>query len=403
MSALHRYQSKRIVLGVTAAGSLRLMKGLPDFLVSKGWDVHVVCSDPPEGLSTSWSLHGIPMERLPSPARDLLSLGRWTLLLMRLRPDLVVVGTPKAGLLGTIAATLTLRPNRIYMLRGLRLSTARGSSRTMLWAFEKMTMLLATRIQAISVSLVWESVALGLAPATKFVVLGSGSSNGVDIPPDEELLVERTKRRNEVGLPNRPVVGYVGRLTADKGIDVLLEAYKRLRGRVSATLLIVGHEEPPGYLAGALASAGLDESDVHWVGPVADPSPYYFAMDVLCLPTKREGFGNVIIEAAAHGTPQIASAVTGCVDAVEDGVTGHLVPPDDVGAWVNALQEMLLNESYRARLGSAGRARVQREFTRRRLWDLIDAFYEGELSHRRRLACFMGANAKYTGFSQRRV
>ena len=118
----------RIVLGVTVDLSLRLMAGFPQYLAERGWDVHVVSSpgarlDALAGVD-GVTVHALTMAREPSPVSDLRSLIAWMRLLRRLRPDVVSVGTPKAGLLGGIAARLTRVPGRVYMLRGLRLETS---------------------------------------------------------------------------------------------------------------------------------------------------------------------------------------------------------------------------------------------------------------------------------------
>lgn len=364
-----------IVLAVTSAQSLRLMDGFPAYLTTRGWDVHVVCSDPPATPTPGWVAHSIPMRRDPSPLRDLLALVRWVRLLSIIRPDIVVAGTPKAGLLGTLAAYVTLRPRRVYMLRGLRLSTVRGGQRVVLYILEKLVMAAATQVHAISASLAREVIELGLVRPAKITVLGAGSSNGVVIPAAEELQASKDEHREILGLPKVPTIGYVGRLNPDKGVDVLLEAMGILQDPAEKQLLIIGGEESPGYLRTLLASSSVNPEDVRWVGSIPDPGKYYPAMDVLCLPTKREGFGNVIIEAASYGVPSIASEVTGCVDAVLDGVTGHLVPPNDAKALATALGAALINREGSRQMGIAGRRRVIENFTREHVWKLTEAYY----------------------------
>lgn len=368
-----------IVLGVTSAQSLRLMQGFPDYLVACGWEVHVVCSDPPTVQPSDWALHSVPMRRDPSPLRDLYGLLHWIIMLLKLRPDIVVSGTPKAGLLGTLAARVTRCPTRIYMLRGLRLSTVRGTKRRVLHALEKVVMSSATQVHAISASLAREAVSLGLTAPDNVTVLGSGSSNGVAIPPLEETEVSQEARREQLGLPQGPTIGYVGRIHPDKGVEVLLEAMNLIDGVSNSQLLIVGGEDSPGYMESLLYSSKVDRKRVHWVGNVTDPSQYYRAMDVLCLPTMREGFGNVIMEAAAHGVPAIASRVTGCVDAVVDGVTGHLFPPEDPHSLARILESALTRANDWAALGAAAKSRAEVEFDRHKVWHLTEEFYRLQL------------------------
>lgn len=370
---------RSIVIGVTSAQSLRLLEGFPAYLVSQGWDVHVVCSNPPVSPRAEWSLHSIPMRREPSPLHDVVSLARWIFLLCKLRPTVVSVGTPKAGLLGSLAAWITRRPRRIYMLRGLRLTTTRGAKRLLLHCTERLAMGSATQVQAISHSLLRETTSLGLVAPTKITVLGSGSSNGVAIPTDEHISLDKLEKRRELSIPDMPTIGYVGRLTPDKGVGVLLEALKLMDIAQETQLLLIGPEEEAGYLDSLLMQDDFDQLHINWIGSVPEPARYYPAMDVLCLPTMREGFGNVIIEAAAYGIPSIASRVTGCVDAVVDGVTGVLVAPSDPSALASALDHVLSDPPLLSHLGAQARTRVKREFRREHIWELTERFYQEQL------------------------
>ena len=199
-----RKTEKRIVLTVTSAQSLRLMAGFPDYLSRQGWDVHVVSGDPPATSPGGWTAHVLPMRREPAPLLDLISLARWIKLLFLLRPALVVAGTPKAGLLGMLGAWATRTPRRVYLLRGLRLSTESGPRRRLLEVLERLAIMAATEVQSVSHSLREEVVELGLAPAQKVTVVAKGSSNGVVIPPADEADVPAADRRAELGLPERP-------------------------------------------------------------------------------------------------------------------------------------------------------------------------------------------------------
>lgn len=355
----------RIVIAVTDPKSLRLLTGLPRLLSDTGWDVHLVLGSPADA-PPGCTVHVVPMTRTPSPWADLRSLVRWVRLLRRLRPGLVLAGTPKAGLLCTVAAAAVRVPERIYHLRGLRLETAAGAAGSLYTWLEKLAMRASTHVLAVSPSLVSKCIELGLAPRAKLDVLGAGSSNGVDLevyaPPSAE---QRAAARDALDVPtDRPVVLYVGRMTPDKGLDNLAEAARFLSDGPEYSVVLVGDDERPGYAADIeqrLTATGVPT--MHVAG-VSEPLPYYHAADVLCLPSLREGFPNVVLEAAACGLPVVTTDATGCRDAVQPEVTGWLSVAGDPVSLSEALLGALEDGGRRAGFGSAGRRWVESEFSR---------------------------------------
>lgn len=371
----------RVVLAVTSAQSLKLMTGFPEYLSSKGWDVHVVASSVPntpfpEGVT----FQCLPMKREPSLLHDLASLTAWIRLLVRLRPNLVVAGTPKAGLLGMVSAFVTGVPTRIYLLRGLRLTTESGLRRRMLWLFEWICSSASTRVQAVSSSLRDEYIEHRLCEPEKVVVLGAGSSNGVEIVDAGDLQGSATVTRDSARLEvDTPVVGFVGRLARDKGLLTLLSAVRQLRDSgVSAQILLVGPEEPHGSLGESLRVSRLEPDAVTWVGAVPDARPYYPTMDVLCLPTRREGFPNVVLEAAVQGVPAVVSEVTGAVDSVIDRETGWLFSADDTCDLAARLREVLEDADLRLAAGRKARERVTMHYDRTVVWARTERFFRRE-------------------------
>ena len=166
----------------------------------------------------------VPMQRGIAPFSDIISFFRLCRLIGRLRPQLVEFSTPKAGLLGTLAARLHRVPGRVYMLRGLKLERTAGFKRLLLLATERLAAACAHSILCNSESLRAEALSLRIAPAKKLSVLGHGSSNGVDIEsfaPGPSTLRERLEIP-----PKATVMGFVGRLTRDKGVP---ELYRGLR------------------------------------------------------------------------------------------------------------------------------------------------------------------------------
>lgn len=374
---------KTIVLATTVDVSLTLLKGYPAFLVSRGWDVHIVSSGGARltalGELDGVTVHVIPMRRAPAPLADAAALLAWVRLLRRLRPTAVSLGTPKASLLGLIAARICRVPVRQYVLRGLRLQTTTGILRTVLRLSERMAMAMATDIVAISDSLRVEAVDLKLNGRTPIDVVGAGSSNGIDLvqfdanrfdSADSEKLVA------SVGLrPGAPTIGFVGRLTRDKGIDTLLEAVELLRtDGLPADLLLVGgydDQDAETWIQGAR------ERGVHVtvVDHVADPAPYIALFDVACIPSLREGFCNAAAEASAMAVAVVGTRVTGLVDSIRDGETGLLSEPGNAAALAANLSALLNDADRATQLGRAGEVFVRDNFDR----TVVQGLYEMRL------------------------
>jgi glycosyltransferase involved in cell wall biosynthesis len=346
------------------------MEGHVRALRAAGWDVRLVSGMGPElapfAARTGAPAHPIRLlEREIRPASDLQALRQLVRLFRELAPVIVHASTPKAGLVGMLAAWLVGVPVRVYHCHGLRYETARGPLRAILWAAERVACLLATRVLAVSGSLAEALEARGLCPEAKVEVLHRGSVSGVEargrfVPPSAEA---RRAARVRLGLPAEArVLGFVGRVVRDKGVAVLWEAWRRLRERhPDLHWVLVGPVEdgdpvPPEVLAGLRA-----DPRVHLLGQDEETPPLLAAMDVVALPSYREGFGLVVAEAGAMGLPVVATRVTGIVDAVVDGETGALVEAGDAGALEAALARYLGDPALRERHGAAGRARALRD------------------------------------------
>jgi lipopolysaccharide/colanic/teichoic acid biosynthesis glycosyltransferase/glycosyltransferase involved in cell wall biosynthesis len=386
-----------IVFAVTHPLTARyLLRGQLRFFAERGWDVTLVCA-PGEGLEEVAAREGVrvatvPMAREIAPWSDLLALWRLWRLLRRLRPGVVCASTPKAGLLGMLAARMAGVGVRVYTLRGLRLESARGGTRRLLGWMERLAAGSAHRVICVSESLLRRVLELGLAPETKLRVLGAGSSNGVDALRIGATVADGVRvegLRRELGLAGGsregttaasagPVIGFVGRLTRDKGVEELGAAFELVRARVAdARLLVLGDFEAGDPVSEAVSSRLREDPAVVMAGWVADTAPYYALMDVLAFPSHREGFPNAPLEAAAAAVPTVGFAATGTVDAVVDGVTGRLAPVGDVEAFGAALVEYLEDDELRGRHGAAARRRVVEEFAPERVWGELEREVRG--------------------------
>jgi len=383
----------RLVHVTTVPDSLLFLDGQPRYLRARGFEV-VAVSSPGAALerfqrAEEVACHTVAMARAITPWRDLVALLRLTLLLRRLRPDIVDAHTPKGGLLGMLAATLARVPVRIYHLHGLRFLTAEGSQRRLLRLTEGIAAGLATRVLCVSRSLAEVAGAESIAPRGKLEVLLGGSINGVDAagrfrrPTPHEV----TAARAALGLPaGARVIGFVGRLVREKGIVELASAWRRLREAMpDLWLALVGPLENQDPVPAEVVATLRADPRVLMAGQDWDTPRWYRAMDVVALPTYREGFGVVSIEAGAMALPVVTTTVTGCVDAVVDGITGTLVPPRDDRALEAALRAYLDDPALRLRHGLAARERVLREFDQPRLWSALHQAYLAEAARAGRL------------------
>lgn len=375
----------RIVHVMTVPESLGFLRGQVRFMRERGHELTVITS-PGEGLREFAEREGVTayaveMPRKITPAQDLRSVAALTARLRALAPDIVHAHTPKGGLLGMMAATAAGVQRRIYHMRGLPMETARGARRALLATTERVSCGLARRVIAVSPSLRQTAIAHRLCPAHKIIVLAGGSGNGVDahgrFDPAQVGSTARGEVRRELGVADEAVVvGFVGRLVRDKGVCELAEAWARLKGEFpAARLVVVGPYEPRDPVPDAVKRALESDPSVVLTGPRKDTARLYAAMDVVALPTYREGFPNVLLEAGAMGKPVVATRVTGCVDAVDDGRTGVLVPAQESSGLERALRAYLRDPALRAAHGAAACAHVCDRFASERIWSELDGVY----------------------------
>lgn len=306
----------------------------------------------------------VGMERKISPLRDLIALFELYRLFRRERFDLVVSVVPKAGLLGMLAAFLIGVPKRVHIFQGQVWASKRGFMRGLLKSIDWFVAKLATDLLAVSASERKFLEEQGVVKPGRVQVLGAGSICGVDMArfrPDPDA---RTELRQFCGIPNDAVVClFLGRITADKGVFDLVRAYSACAdAQPNLWLILVGPDEEDLSLQLKTMLNGEAARRMLVHGFTNSPERYIAASDFLCLPSYREGFGMVVIEAAAAGVPSIGSRIYGVIDAIVEDETGLLVPPRDPKRLAVALSGLARDDVLRARLALAGRTRVENEF-----------------------------------------
>lgn len=378
---------------VTVDQSLAFFAGQFQYMRQRGIDVHFACSPGSRGEEFSRAqdvpVHAIPMTRSITPARDLISLRRLYALVREIRPTIVHAHTPKAGLLGVTAARLAKTPIVIYGVLGMPCTAATGARSAVLRQCERLSCGLAHCVTFVSHSNVEFAIDHALCPPSKANVPRNGSLNGVDAERAFDPALAggdvRSGIRRELGIPkDAVVVAYVGRIVRDKGIEDLIDAWRELSlDREQACLLLQGNPEPQDPVSKQTADALRTMPGVRLSAWRNDMPSVYAAIDILVLPTYREGFPNVTLEASAMAIPVVATRVQGSVDSVVDGVTGTLVPAHDPAALAKAIATYVRDPELRQRHGMAGRDWVRRDFRQEDVWEAIHQHYCRLLSQHR--------------------
>jgi len=336
------------------------------------------CADPEllRALGTDGPAFCVPIARPMRPRQDLKALVALVRLLRRERFDAIHSVTPKAGLLAMLAGRIAGVPVRTHSFTGQVWATRAGFSRTLLKGVDRLLHRLTTFSLVDSPSQRDFLIREGVIAAERSAVLADGSISGVDPERFRPDSAARARIRAELGIDAAaPVLLFLGRLTGDKGLQDLVPAFAAVRrAHPELRLLLVGPDEEA--LGETLPDLAGDQADgVTLIGHTDAPEAYMAAADLFCLPSYREGFGSVLIEAGAAGIPAIASRICGVVDAVADGETGYLHPPRDQAEIERLLRLLVEDEGLRRRLGLAAMARARARFSAARLSQAFRDYY----------------------------
>lgn len=363
----------RMLLVVTSAMTAKaFLPPIVRSLTSMGVEVDVACG--PGGTTDIGGAptHTIPFDRSASPGAAVRAMFALRRLVKDLEPDALVCATPVAALVGVITGRLLHVRLIAYLCWGLRSETLSGVLRNIVAACEDLTVRLADLTIANSSSLCGVIASRQPTRAARVILLGKGSSHGVDL---KRFSFSPAPSTNSV-----PKIGFVGRIRRDKGIVELLEATAQMTKRgVPLELELTGLVEDK-ELEGMIA----DRQGVHIRGATDSINRVMQGLDILCLPSWREGFPNVVLEASATGRPVVVSDATGAVDSVVDGVTGLAFHCRDVDALDGALSWLLAAPERREAMGRAGRKWVEDNFEEGHVCNLLAARLLRELGHVRR-------------------
>ena len=375
---LIRMTTVPISLKVLLRGQLRYMKSYFDVVgvSSGGRELDEVAKD--EGIRTI----RLEMSREMTPVKDIISLLKMIYLISREKPDIVHTHTPKAGIVGMLAAWLMRVPHRLHTVAGLPLVEHDGIKKKILLLVEKATYFCATRVYPNSHGLKEIILENRLASRKKVKVIGNGSSNGIDVEYFKltpEIEDEAKSLRSKYGIADNDFVFiFVGRITKDKGIEELLSAFVSLAKEMGKVrLLLVGNFEHSLDPISEKSKAILDSDDrILEMGFQHDVRPFFAMSDCLVFPSYREGFPNVVLQAGAMGLPAIVSDINGCNEIVENAINGLIIPPKNPNALYEAMVKMMVDETLRKRMSTNARDMIVKRYEQKLFWQMIKKEYD---------------------------
>lgn len=317
----------------------------------------------------------IDMSRQVTPFHDIRSLIKMYKFLRKEKPQIVHTHTPKAGIVGMLAAWLARVPVRMHTVAGMPLLVHKGFKRVILNLVERMTYMCATKVYPNSQAMKEIIIKEKLAPARKLHVIANGSSNGIDtdyFSLSNFTEEERNNLREKLNISKSDFVFiFIGRLVKDKGINELIAAFTRLKAENIKLLLVGPYEEELDPLLPETLSDIKNNRNIISVGWQDDVRPYFAISNALVFPSYREGFPNVVMQAGAMGLPSIVTDINGCNEIIIENENGVIIPPQDTEKLYDAMQFFLDNKEDVKRMVDNSRELITSRYEQRLVWEAI--------------------------------
>ncbi len=319
----------------------------------------------------------IEMTRKITPIQDVISVIKMYFFFKKTKPFIVHTHTPKAGIVGMLAAKLAGVPHRLHTVAGLPLLEATGIKRKVLDFVEKLTYSSATKVYPNSKALLDIIQQNNYCEASKLKVIGNGSSNGIDtnyFDKSHFSAEQNNTLKNKLGIANSDFVFiFVGRIVADKGINELVAAFSTLQNEITnVKLLLVGpFEQELNPLQPETMKEIQTNSNLISVGYQNDVRPYFAISNALVFPSYREGFPNVVMQAGAMNLPSIVSNINGCNEIIIEGENGTIIPVKDENALLNAMKNYAQNDIVIQKHTQNARPLIVSRYEQKVVWDAI--------------------------------
>lgn len=372
---------KKLFIITTIPLSLIFFKGQLSLLKDK-FEITLI-SSPEESLFKTAeqykvNRHGILMKREISLFNDCISLVKLISYFSKNRPDIVHGNTPKGSFLSMIASWLCKVPTRIYYVHGLRYQGVNGFKKKLLIYMERISCKLATDIVAVSNGVKHVMYEDGIT-TKKINVIWNGSINGIDsdfFNPENVNCVNLQKQYQIK--ENDFIFGFIGRIVADKGINELVLAFRKVNQiHPNAKLLLAGNfEDNLDPLTFIVKKEITENKNIISVGFQKDIRPFYKLINLFVFPSYREGFGISLMEAAAMNVPAISSNIIGCNEIIDNEVNGYLIPSKDEKVLFEKMKFCIENQNEIKRMATVTRRIILSRFEQKQLWDKTINFYK---------------------------
>ena len=368
----------------------KLLQGQPQFMIQNDFEIILASADGKEiskiEQETGLKVHILPLTRKISPIIDLKALWKTYKLIKQTQPDIVHTHTPKAGIIGMLAAKFAGVPVRMHTVAGMPLLETTGIKRRILKLVEKLTYKSATGVYPNSFGLKDIILKNGLTNPKKLKVLANGSSNGIDLNYfNPELYPEKDIQSLRIRLNisnNDFVFSFVGRLVGDKGINELVNAFIRLQKKHKhIKLLLIGNEEPHlDPLKPEVKQEIQNNKDIITTGWVDDVRPYFAISNGFVFPSYREGMPNVVMQAGAMGLASIVSDINGCNEIIQDHINGLIIPAKNTEVLFEAMRKLLTQKELLLKLQENARPSIQSRFEQKMVWQALLDEYQKQLN-----------------------
>ncbi len=332
-----------------------LLKDQIKFMVKNGFDVIMVGADGKERsdvINNEGARYVIvPMTRKITPFADLICLIKLIRVMKKYHPAIVHSHTPKAGLLGMIAARISGVKIRIHTVAGLTLMAEKGLKKNILLQTERITYSCATNVWPNSFSLYKYIQKHKLASPKKLKVIANGSTNGINFETYSRNNLDKNKievLKKSLPFESKLLLLFVGRIVRDKGIEELISVFRIMQKKFPIQLILIGpFEDNLDPIAGITKKEIIENpniTQINW----SDDVPYYMAIsDILIHPSHREGFPNVILQAGALELPIVCSNIDGNIDIVTSSEMGYVFKVKDEKSLTKYLTNCISNKEER--------------------------------------------------------
>lgn len=358
-----------------------------NYFDKQGHVIYIACSKSENFLHYSKKWKFIPFQlnisRKFSPLQDFFSVLKLLIFIKKNKIDTVVGHTPKGALVAMISSYLANVNNRIYFRHGLMFETSNGLKKQILIFIEKITSYFSTKVICVSNSVLESSIIYNLSASNKLAIINSGTCNGIDssylfnkalINPNAQIdIYKKFKISNKT-----KIVGYIGRLAKDKGINELILAWNLLnKENLDIKLMLCGPIDERDPIDNELYRRMKTDNSIILVGEVKNPELFYSIFSCFVLPSYREGFPTVVLEASSMQLPVITTKSTGCIDSIIENETGIFseITPSSLSEKI----KFYLNNPLIANLhGINGRKFVLKKFQQEKLWISLNKIYSNE-------------------------